>query len=139
MNSMILLTALSVGQLPDVPSSPPRAIVPPAIATPGAAFQPAPVPPAGMPPATDGNGAPAPVEEPKAEEPPPTPEPYALMRALKGTPAGDRLDALGITVSGWAQGNYTASTANVTETIILVRLLQRREPMHDPTWPSHPD
>ena len=107
MNSMLLLTALSVGQ----PAAPPAAL--PAIPTPGAVAQPsqpppAAMPPAGMPPGMNGNGDAK--EEPKEEEK--KPEPYALMRALQGTAAGDRLESLGINISGWVQGNYSASTAN---------------------------
>ncbi len=113
MNAMILLTAMSAGQLPT--GGPPNAL--PAIPMPGAAVQPMP-PPGGMPPGMkdmgmNGNGDKKDEEkkdeEKKDEEK--KPEPYALMRALKGTPAGDRLDALGITISGWAEGSYTLSSA----------------------------
>lgn len=119
MNSMILLTALSVGQ-PGV--SPPNNL--PAIPTPGAAqpmpmpkpmgMPPAAMPPAGMPPAAmppangNGNGA---AEEEKAEEEPPAPEPYALMRLLSTTRIGERMNEKGWSVSGWVQGNYTLSSS----------------------------
>ena len=115
MNSLILLTALSAGQ-------PPGVYLPP-IPQPGAgtAAQPPMTlpmaqPPMGMPPAKNGDGEKKEDEEKKDEEKKedekPAPEPYALMRALKGTGFGNFLDDNGITISGWVQGNYTASTAS---------------------------
>ena len=114
MNAMILLTAMSAGQLPT--GGPPNAL--PAIPMPGAAVQPMQPPPGGMPPGMkdmgmNGNGDKKDEEKAAEEEKKPdAPEPFALMRALKGTPAGDRLDALGINISGWAQGSYTLSSAH---------------------------
>jgi hypothetical protein len=69
-----------------------------------------------MPPAvTNGSAATdpcAPACDPCAAPSVDDPEPWALMRVLKGTCLGDRLDKRRITISGWTQGNYTASTAN---------------------------
>ncbi len=112
MNSMLLLTAMSVGQLPT--GGPPNTL--PAIPMPGAVVQPMQPPPMAMPPGMkdmgmNGNGDKKEDEkkdeEKKDEEK--KPEPYALMRALQGTAVGDRLECLGITISGWAEGNYTWS------------------------------
>lgn len=107
MNSMILLTALSVGQLPA--GGPPNAL--PAIPTPGAAAQPTP-PPAAMPPGMNGDKKDEEKKDEEKKEEEKKPEPFALMRALQGTPTGDRLEALGITISGWAEGSYTWSSTN---------------------------
>jgi hypothetical protein len=52
--------------------------------------------------------------EKKEEEKPEPPEPYALMRALKGTAFGDRLDERRITIGGWVEGSYTPSQARTT-------------------------
>lgn len=114
MNSMILLTALSVGQ-PGV--TPPNAL--PAIPTPGAA-QPMPMTaPMGMPtpmnggmPPANGNGNGNGNGEEAKEEEPPAPEPYALMRLLSTTRAGGWMEEKGISISGWAQGNYTLSSSS---------------------------
>jgi Putative beta-barrel porin-2, OmpL-like. bbp2 len=118
MNSMILLTALTVGQpgggFPTTPAgafpltSRPAAGQPaqlPATTTQPTATQP--------PPAKNGNGngngnGDCKECEPEKE----APEPWALMRVLKGTAFGDRLDQHGVVISGWTQGNYTLSTAS---------------------------
>ncbi len=110
MNTIVLLTALAAGQLPDAPPS--GGVALPAIPQPGVRTQlPMPtMPPAGMPmgmPMMNGNGAAQP-EEPK----PDAPEPYALMRLLQTTQFGQGLTDRGISISGWAQGSYTASSAN---------------------------
>src|SRR5689334_18409652 len=72
-------------------------------------------------------GQPTPAQDPKNPDAPPDPdkdekekkdeekakeEPWALMRILKGTTFGSRLDESGISISGWTEGNYTASTAH---------------------------
>jgi Putative beta-barrel porin-2, OmpL-like. bbp2 len=89
---------------------------------------PMPVPMPPMPPPMNGNGAGngngAPAEEPKAEEKkeeekPAPPEPWALMRLLKGTAFGDRLDARRITISGWTEGSYTPSQAKVSNSPVV--------------------
>lgn len=126
MNSMILLTALSVGQ-PGV--TPPANL--PAIPAPGALVRQTPMP---MPNPTQPMGTPAPMtgrgpmeggseignqgDGPKGEkneedEKKSEPEPYALMRILNTTRFGDALNERGITISGWLQGNYTLSTSKV--------------------------
>jgi hypothetical protein len=108
MNSMILLTALSVGQ----PGGAPPAVLPMTPAPGTVQPMPAPgMPPmgmGGMPPANgngNGNG-----EEEKKEEEPPAPEPYALMRLLSTTRFGERMEERGVSISGWVQGNYTLSS-----------------------------
>lgn len=82
---------------------------------------PAGMPPAGMPPVAapatngngNGNGNGSGTEEGKTDEPAaPEPEPYALMRILSTTRFGQRLTDHGISISGWVEGNYTASTAH---------------------------
>jgi hypothetical protein len=128
---------MSAGQAPATPTPPAEESAPaysyPALpplargaapdALPGLVYlpgqQPAPVPqpPQGGPPAApvangtvNGNGCDpcATCEEPKPEPP----EPWALMRVLKGTCFGERMDSCGLSISGWTQGNYTYSTAN---------------------------
>ncbi len=108
MNSIMLVMAMSAGQGPgNVPAVLPGTVpmpmnVPmPMTEQPGAAT-PAPTP------ATNGNGSAAPCEACEPEEP--AEEPWALMRVLKGTTFGDRLDDCGINIYGWTQGNYTLST-----------------------------
>ena len=121
MNSMLLLTAMSVGQLPGgAPPAPPGGVILPPLPARVAAQPPGMLPPAGapgmppvaMPPGMPPAGMPPMNGEKKDEEKKEEekkdeekkPEPFALMRALKGTPAGDRLADLGIDISGWAQG-----------------------------------
>src|SRR5262245_55504032 len=132
MNSMLLVVASSAGQNPAGGYQLPKGYTPlPTAAQQGALVapaeprwtaakptpvptenQPAPAPtaqPAPMTPAPaptancNGNGC-NPWEEKKEEEPP---EPWALMRCLKGTCFGNRLDECGITIMGWTEGNYT--------------------------------
>jgi hypothetical protein len=104
MNSMLLLTALSVGQ--PAPGAQPPMTLPTIQPMPPPAGM---MPPMGTAPATNGNGNGNGEEEKKEEEPPP-PEPYALMRLLSTTRFGQRLEERGVTISGWVQGNYTLST-----------------------------
>ncbi len=108
MNTIILLTALSAGQLPEAPS--PGLVALPAIPQPGAqppaGLPSQPMPPAGMPMGNgNGNGA-------AEEKAPAAPEPYALMRLLQTTQFGQNLTERGISISGWVQGNYTVSSAD---------------------------
>jgi hypothetical protein len=132
MNSMMLLVALSAGQGPaggdpaaapaySYPVLPPLArgaapeTLPDLVHLPGAGAgmlqTPQPLPPQGPPPAAPANGNGCdPCNACDVPEPPP--EPWALMRCLKGTCFGDRLESRRISISGWTQGNYTASTAN---------------------------
>lgn len=122
MNGIVLLTALSVGQpgdtsppvvLPTVPVVQP---MPPA-QPPMGGMQPMPVPPMGETPMTgngkngNGNGDEEKKDKEEKNDEPPPPEPYALMRLLSTTRFGQRLNDRGITVDGWLEGNYTASTA----------------------------
>jgi hypothetical protein len=102
---MILLTALSLGQQPPSVQPTPEAFLPPVATV--RQMQP------GMPPAAMPNGAGGAMPEaPQAEEPKPEDEPWALMRVLKGTTFGNRLDERGISISGWTQGNFTTSNSN---------------------------
>jgi hypothetical protein len=113
MNSMILLTALSVGQLPSPGVSPPAALPYQYQPGPRVIYQPMTQP--GMPPAKNENGNGEKKDEEKKEdeeEKKDEPEPYALMRLLSVTRAGQKLNDWGVNISGWVEGNYTASTAN---------------------------
>ena len=128
MNSLMLVLAMSAGEGPGaVPTPPgyypvlPTAVpvghptkLPDIIQLPTGAQTPMPPMHAqqqpGTPAAPNGNGC-DPCAEEKKEE---APEPWALMRVLKGTCFGERLDKRGITISGWTQGNYTVSTANTS-------------------------
>jgi hypothetical protein len=123
MNSILLVLAMTAGQGPAGGYQVPPVNAPPVI--PGAI---------GTLPRLQ-TGQPMPAQEPKNPDAPPDPdkqkmetgdkeeknkeeekeaqqEPWALMRILKGTAFGDRLDERGIIISGWTEGNYTASTAN---------------------------
>ena len=140
MNSLMLTLAMTAGQGPGgIPSGPgyypvlPTAapvgrpvgrpvVLPDVIQLPVGAQQPGMPPMQPMPtqpgtnPATppaangngNGNGCDPCAEEEKEE----APEPWALMRVLKGTGLGERLEKQRIEISGWTEGNYTASTAN---------------------------
>lgn len=125
MNAIILLSALSAGQPPGVylpPIPQPGTSAQPPMTMP--MTQPMGQPPMGMPPAANGNGSGSgnsagdgnsgagTGDEAKAEEPAEEPQKWFVMRSLEGTTAGNFLDERGITISGWAAGNYTASTAN---------------------------
>jgi len=138
MNSLMLTLAMTAGQGPGgIPSGPGYnpvlptaapvgrpvgrpAALPDVIQLPAGAQQPGMPPMQPMPaqpgttPATNGNGTSNgngcdPCAEEEKEE---APEPWALMRVLKGTCFGDQLEKRRIEISGWTQGNYTASTAN---------------------------
>jgi len=120
MNSMILVVALSAGRGPATSQPLPPGYIPLAeLGRIGAGrdLLPAQPPAAGQPmpdPAAKGNGEQEKKDEEKKEEEKKDepPEPWALMRVLKGTTFGNRLDERGITISGWTEGNYTVSTAN---------------------------
>jgi hypothetical protein len=119
MNSMMLVLALSAGQGPAggsplppgyIPLNDPRTVATvPALQAPAVQPAPAPAPAASQPaPAAqangngNGNGC-----DPCKEEEKPEDEPWALMRVLKGTCFGCKLDKCGITISGWTEGSYT--------------------------------
>jgi hypothetical protein len=125
MNSMMLLVALSAGQAPaETPAAPAYSYpelpslargaapdsLPGLVYLPGEQPAPVPQPPPGPPPVVNGNGCADPCNACDAPEPPP--EPWALMRCLKGTGFGDCLERKRISISGWTQGSYTLSTAN---------------------------
>ena len=119
MNPMILLTALSVGQLPAGGPPTPTPYFVPAIpsvnAAPGGAQPPMTLPTMTSPGTTvpdAGGSTPQPDEKQKVDDPKPDePQPYALERLLRTTQFGQRLGDWGVSVSGWSEGNYTASTA----------------------------
>jgi hypothetical protein len=130
MNSVLLVLAMSTGQGPPgaypastYPGIPARqATQPPAVLP---CTTPVPMPMNGQPPMTtpmpgttappatngNGNGNGSPCDACEAEEQPEEPELWALMRLIRGTRFGDGLDKHGISISGWTQGSYTASTA----------------------------
>ncbi|MBA4067398.1 MAG: hypothetical protein C0501_27550, partial [Isosphaera sp.] len=127
MNAMMLVLAASSGQPPagGYPAAP--SYQHPVVRT--QAAQPMTPPPATLPngqlgttaPGTpngngakNGNGNGCDPCEKKEEEKPEAPEPYALMRALKGTALGDRLEKNRVSIMGWTQGSYTASTNRVS-------------------------
>lgn len=127
MNTIVLLTALTAGQQPAPPASGgvylppipnPGAVAPAPVAQPPMKLPVQDVPPAGMPPMNgNGMGEEKKEDEKKDEEKKDEakkPEPYLLMRSLKGTGFGNLLDDNGISISGWVQGNYTASSADRT-------------------------
>jgi hypothetical protein len=118
MNSMLLVVAMSAGQAPPG-SYPAPGYQYPAAAPIQIGAQPAQVPTNGQPvptqpmamPAANGNGT---LNgngngccDPCAKEEPAPPEPWALMRILKGTHWGCCMEQKGISISGWTQGNYT--------------------------------
>ena len=123
MNSMMLVLAMSAGQGPAVvppPTGYTSQVYPGAIGsrtglmsgpavrqdqTPG---QPPPDPTMGEAP------DPAKEDKEKKEDEEQKEEPWALMRILKGTTFGSRLEDHGIAISGWTEGNYTASTAHTS-------------------------
>ncbi len=137
MNSMMLVLTMSAGQGPAgaYPPAPGYYSGVPVVRTQAAGQPPANLPgmlpmagqPGGMPtqmppgmapPATtngNGNGACPTCEAPKEAEPAPeAPEPWALMRCLKGTAWGDCLDKRRVSFSGWAEGSYTVSNNSVS-------------------------
>jgi hypothetical protein len=106
MNPAIVILALSVGQGPPGDQGPQwRPAGQPAAPLVTAYQEPAqPVPdPSGAQPAPGGNGNGGDPCEEKNEGP----EPWALMRVLKGTYFGCCMEKRGWSVSGWTEGNYT--------------------------------
>jgi hypothetical protein len=47
--------------------------------------------------------------------PPAQPAPRLVMRTLRGTSLGEALDTSGLSISGWTEGSFTASTAGVRD------------------------
>ncbi len=89
---VVMSTALALGQIGPAPES-----------------QPAPVEVAAplLPPAPP--APPPPVPAPSSASPPSR---WLLMRALQGSYYGSSLDTERISISGWAEGSFTASTAD---------------------------
>jgi hypothetical protein len=122
----IAVLSLSVGQPgpPGVPPGPdaypyptgqPAGVVPagavPSVQPPAAADQPAPAP------ATVNVQAQLPTTTPPAATPPAPatpPDRWAVMHTLQGTWLGAGLDDNRMSISGWFEGSYTASSTNTT-------------------------
>jgi hypothetical protein len=92
LTTLLLSSALAVGQPPAAPAQP----MPPVVA---------------INPAAPAAPAAAPCEEPKAEEEKPETK-YFLEKLIDGSRAGCLLSERGIKVFGWTSGNYTASSAS---------------------------
>src|SRR5262245_5251709 len=58
---------------------------------------------------------PAPIAEKPAPPATPPPDRWAVMRTLQGTWYGAVLDDGRVTISGWTEGSFTASTARVSQ------------------------
>ncbi|MFM8275336.1 MAG: outer membrane beta-barrel protein [Gemmata sp.] len=110
MNALVLLTAMTAGQ---PPADLPRLVPVPPVPQPGAlAQQPSGAPMQPVTPVPPMNGNANGNCDEKKEEKKDEPKPYALMRLLETTQFGQNLTERGISISGWVQGNYTASSAN---------------------------
>jgi hypothetical protein len=124
-SALFLSGALALGQPPTPPTTPlpsPVSVEPTGPVVPGSTEVTAVVQPAlGQPPQAQTIEIPLPQLAPPAPAPvkpaaPATPaDRWALMRLLQGTWYGAVLDDNRISISGWTEGSFTASTARVSQ------------------------
>ena len=128
----VLGTSLAIGQ--GTPPAPPpmelpRYVVPAVPAAPAPPLSTAPAAPSAAPgagkadagdaakPTTGENPKDKPADEkdkPAEDKPAAAPDTYFIMDVLKGTPLGERMAKNRVSISGWSESSYTASTTATT-------------------------